>query len=312
MPSELPPLNSLRAFEAAARHLSFNRAAEELNVTPSAVSHQIRQLEEYLGKRLFDRPTRRVELTPEGRAYLQPVQSALDLIRAATKRVRTDPQTSILTVSVAPSVASGWLVQRLAVFQLRHPDIEVRLTTSTDVVDLSRSRDIDVGIRFGNGEWKGLRSHRLMGVHLVPVCSPSLTRGENALKTPQDLGRVNLLHALPRLGDWRSWLLAAGVSGVNPDRGPKFQDMSLAIDAAVAGLGVAIAERRFVAEHIRAGRLTIPFDISLPESAGYYLVYPASREDDAAIQAFRDWILSEARILRGDKQDQVKASPGRR
>lgn len=292
---DLPPLGALRVFEAAARHMSFQRAAEELHVTPSAVSHQIKGLEAFLGKPLFRRAKRAITLTPAGRQYLPPVQAALESIQAATARLNRTPDLRVLTISVAPALASGWLVPRLALFQMKHPDIEVRVTTSTRTVDFKQHPDIDIGIRFGDGHWPGLRAHRLLPMQLIPVCSPELLTTHAPIKRPADLARLNLLHALPRLGDWRSWFLAAGASGVDPDRGPKFQDTPLAINAAIAGSGVAIADRQFVQREIDAGRLVVPFDMQIPAKTAYYLVYPADRARDPRVRAFRDWALNEAR-----------------
>ncbi len=291
----LPPLGTLRVFEAAARHLSFQQAAEELHVTPSAVSHQIKALEDFLGKPLFTRAKRRVTLTPEGRKYLLPIQQALDDIRAATARFRETQDSRLLTISVAPSLASGWLVPRLSVFQMKHPDIEVRITTSTQTVDLRKALDIDIGIRFGDGQWPGLRAHRLLDMQLVPVCSPELLEQHGPIKKPSDLAGLTLLHALPRLGDWRSWFASAGARDVDPDRGPKFQDTPLAINAAVNGLGVAIADRQLVQAELDSGRLVAPFDITVPSTIGYYLVYRNNQHNDPRIKAFRDWALSEVR-----------------
>lgn len=291
----LPPLGTLRVFEAAARHLSFQDAAAELHVTPSAVSHQIKTLEDFLGKSLFTRAKRRVALTPEGRKYLSAIQQALEDIRVATARLQGAQDSQLLTISVAPSLASGWLVPRLSVFQMKCPDIEVRITTSTQTVDLRKTLDIDIGIRFGDGHWPGLRAHRLLNMQLLPVCSPKLLEQHGAVKKPSDLAGLTLLHALPRLGDWRSWFAAAGARDIDPDRGPKFQDTPLAINAAVSGLGVAIADRQLVQTEMDNGRLVAPFDITVPSSVGYYLVYRNNQHNDPRIKAFRDWALSEVR-----------------
>jgi len=303
----LPPLNAVRVFEAAARHQSFNRAAEELHVTPSAVSHQMRVLEEYLGVALFRRRTRRVELTPEGRTYLPAVRDALEQLRLATEQVARRGEAGPLTISAAPAFAVGWLMPRLAEFQLAHPDIEVRLTTSVELVDFDRS-DVDVGIRTGDGDWPGLRSHRLMAEELVPVCSPALAEGPNGIRRLDDLRHATLLHQLPRLGDWRSWLSAVGVDGVDPDRGPKFQNAAMTVEAAAAGLGVALASRHLVEDQLRSGRLVAPLDVAPPHAHScYYLVYPPERADSPKIAAFRDWVLGAV----GNAQPQSMESPAR-
>ncbi len=288
----LPPLNAIRAFEAAARHLNFNRAAAELHVTPSAVSHQLRRLEDFLGKRLFLRQGRQVALTPEGQNYLLAVHDALDRIGTATLRVATVQAASVLTLNVAPSFASPWLVTRLAGFQLAHPEIEVRLIASLDLVDFAHS-DVDVAIRFGLGRWPGLRSHRLFGEELVPVANPALCKGPGALRRPDDLRKATLLHVLPRMGLWRMWLTTFGVDGIDAERGPKFHTTPLALEAAMAGQGVAIADRRLIAEHLKRKQLVAPFDVTLPSASAYYFVYPRERADNPLIVAFRDWLLRE-------------------
>jgi LysR family glycine cleavage system transcriptional activator len=289
----LPPLNAVRTFEVAARRLNFNRAAAELHVTPSAVSHQIRQLERFLGVTLFRRGSRQVALTPQGERYLAAVHEALERISIATARVKTD-NARTLTVSVAPAFASPWLIPRLAGFQIEHPEIEVRLISSIEVVDFSVATDVDAAVRYGLGRWPGLKCHRLFAEELVPVCAPALRKGGKTLRRPADLRSATLLHALSRLGEWRTWLALAGVEGVDADRGPKFQTMPLALEAAAAGQGVAIADRRLVAPWVKDGRLRVLFDLRLPSASAYYLVYPRSSAADARIVAFRDWLQREA------------------
>ena len=291
---QIPPLAALRAFEAAARRESFNAAAAELHVTASAVSHQIRALEELLGVALFLRRTRRVTLTAEGRRYLGPVQEALERLRAATEQLRRGATPPPLVISAAPSFAAGWLIQRLPAFQVANPQQEVRLTTSVELVDFALS-DVDVAIRYTR-ETPGdrLARHWLMREEMVPVCSPALAAGEPALKEPADLGGVTLIHSLPRLGQWRSWLSAKGVAGVDPDRGLKVQDDTLAVEAAAQGLGVALANARFVDVQVAAGRLVMPFPGDLPSDWGFYLVYPRERRDEQRVAAFRDWLLAAA------------------
>lgn len=285
------PLNAIRMFESAARHLNFNRAAQDLHVTPSAVSHQIRALEDFLGVRLFQRQGRKVALTPEGESYWVSIRNAFEQLHAATEYLIAKRGPGALTVSAAPAFATPWLVPQLVEFQLAHPDIEIRLITSIELVDFSRS-DVDVAIRYGLGKWAGLHSHRLFGEELTPVCSAALCKGPQGLKHPKDLRRATLLHALSRLGQWRSWLKLAGVTGVQAEQGPKFQSTPMALEAAIAGQGVAIADRRLVARYLEDGRLVTPFEISLPSESGYYLVYPPEREDYPRIAAFRAWLLN--------------------
>jgi LysR family glycine cleavage system transcriptional activator len=287
--SRFPPLKALRVFETAARFQSFKLAGEALSVTPSAVSHQLKSLEEFLGVKLFERRSRQVVLTTEGRAYLTPIRDALEQIRVATEQICCTDAVGAITLSVAPSFATGWLMPRLPEFQLTHPDIEVRLISAIELVDFSQA-DLDAGIRSGRGAWRGLRSHRLLAEELVPVCNPELAR-RDGLVSPGDLRETTLLHEIPRLGLWRSWLAAVGIFDVDAERGPKFQGAAMAVDAAVAGLGVAIATRALVETHVREGRLVVPFDIRLPGDSAYYFVYPEERENNAKIVAFKDWIL---------------------
>ena len=195
----LPPLKALIAFEAAARFESFNRAAQALNVTPSAISHQVRALEEAVGVQLFERLNRQVTLSPQGRAYLPPIRDAFEQIRIATDQLRPRDEVAAITMSVAPSFAVGWLMARLPQFQLAYPDIEVRLISSIELEDFSRP-DMDVAIRTGRGQWPGLHSHRLMAEALVPVCSPGLAQSGKGLRCPRDLANTQLIHELPRLG----------------------------------------------------------------------------------------------------------------
>lgn len=288
----LPPLNPLRAFEAAGRHESFISAAEELHVTPSAISHQIKPLERFLEVELFWRERRQVSLTPSGARYLFDVRDAFERISSATARLRRSREEGPLTVSAAPSFATGWLVPRLAIFQMTHPTIEIRLVSSIEVTDFHRS-DLDVAIRTGNGDRPGLCSHMIICEDTVPVCSPALTRGADALLEPAGPERLTLLQQIPRMGEWRSWLNAAGAPDVESEGGLSFQDGAMAIEAAIAGLGVALASRHVVEHHLNDGRLVIPFDQTLPSENGYYLVYPKSRENEPKITAFREWLMSE-------------------
>ena len=222
MPTRLPPLNALRTFEAAARHLSFTRAADELFVTQAAVSHQIRTLEEHLGTALFRRMNRALMLTDEGQALLPAVREAFDLLSAGVRRVQDLCSGGALAISTTPSFAASWLVGRIARFQALHPEIELQLGATPRLVDFARE-DIDCGVRYGMGDWPGLVRQRLFQTALVPVCSPSLLDGPNPLRRPEDLMRHTLLHTLDEPDDWRLWLRAAGVDGVDPTRGLKLE-----------------------------------------------------------------------------------------
>jgi LysR family glycine cleavage system transcriptional activator len=288
----LPPLNALRAFEAAARLLSFTRAAEELFVTQAAISHQIRQLEDDLGCRLFRRLSRALALTEEGQQLLPFVRDAFADLKAGVAKVRAQEQTGMLTVTAPPSFAGAWLVPRLVRFQARHPEIEVHLLSVARLVDFGRE-PIDVGIRYGPGGWPGVVAERLLSEELYPVCAPALRTGPDAILVAQDLARHRLIQVLLFPDDWRRWLRVAGVIGVDPERGPRFDTTALALEAAAAGMGVALARRNVVQEFVRSGRLVVPFEIEVPAEVAYYLVHPPEGGGKPKVRAFRAWILDE-------------------
>ena len=244
MSHPLPPLGALQVFEAAGRHLSFTRAAAELNVTQTAVSHQIRRLEEQLGLRLFLRRNRTLALTPEARAWLPAVSAAFQDLRAATDRMLRGPRDTVLTVSSMVSVAAKWLVPRLARFQEACPDIEVRITPGTHLVEFRRD-DVDLAIRYGRGQWAGLRADWLMAEEIFPVCAPSLAHGPNPLRRPEDLANHPLLHVEMSIDEWRLWLTAAGLpASLATRRVMRFDDRLMTLQAAIDGLGVAMGGRR--------------------------------------------------------------------
>ena len=292
MARRLPPLNALRAFEAAARHLSFTRAAEELNVTQAAISHQVKGLEERLGIILFRRLNRALLLTDAGQAYLPAVRDAFDLLAEATGRLKALDRVGVLTVSVLPSFAAKWLVPRLGRFSQAHRDIDIHIAPSEHLTDFARE-DVDIAIRYGKGEWPGLRAHRLLTEEYFPVCSPDILKGRYRLRTPAELRHHTLLHGDMDI-DWRMWLMAAGVEGVDETRGPMFSDSSMVIQAAVEGQGVALGRSALAAADLAAGRLVKPFDISLPATVAYYVVCPTATADYPKIAAFRDWVIAEA------------------
>ena len=288
----LPPINALRTFEAAARHGSFKKAAEVLHMTPSAVSHQIKSLEELLGVALFRRATRKVHLTDQGRAYLPAVREALELLREATERVTAKPDKAVLNISAAPSFAVGWLMPRLSAFQVAHPEIETRLNASIEMVDFADS-DIDLAIRHtAKIDTPGLTAHRLMEEELIPVTSPQLLERQ-PLRNQDDLARVQLIHAVPRMGRWRSWLRAMGADKVDAESGPKFDHDAMAVQAALSGMGVAIVNRGLVEKQLADGTLVAPFPHDLHSDLAFWLVYPRYRGDDPAIQAFRAWLFDQ-------------------
>lgn len=295
MTARLPSLNGLRAFEAAARHLSFTLAAQELNVTQTAISHQIRRLEEELGIKLFIRQSRSLALTPEATDYLPGIRAAFQDLRTATDRLLRNGNDRMLTISTLTSFAVKWLLPRLAPFQEKHPDIDVRITTSTELVDFRRGA-VDAAIRYGRGQWPGLRAEWLMTDQMFPVCSPALLEGKNGLKKPEDLARFTLLHTTGYSDDWRFWLTAAGLpTDIAKNPGLTFDLSFMTIQAAVDGIGVAIGHTAFVQDDIAKGRLVAPFDVTLPEDAGYYFVTPHEKAALPKVTAFRDWLIAAMR-----------------
>jgi LysR family glycine cleavage system transcriptional activator len=290
----LPSLNGLRAFEASARLMSFTHAAAELNVTQTAISHQIRRLEEQLGVKLFIRQNRGLALTREAESYLPAVRSAFDDLRLATDRLRRSERDARLTVSTTASLATKWLVSRVAAFQDAHPGLEVRITTSPYLVDFRRE-EVDIAVRYGRGSWAGLRAHWLMAERLFPVCAPALLNGTRKLRRPEDLAHHILLHTTSFGDDWRLWLTAAGLpQSIAARRGLTFDQGFMAIQAAVEGLGVALGRGHLVEADIAAGRLVAPFDVELPQDAGYYVVTPEATADAPNIALFRNWLVASA------------------
>lgn len=298
MRRSLPPLRSLQAFEAAARHLSFAKAAHELSVTPGAISHQIKALEDWLGAPLFHRLTRSLRLTKAGEAALPLLTGGFDQLADATVRMRAQKGDQLLTVSVSPGFGSLWLVPRLDRFRRRHPDIEVRIDGTDRLVDVAGG-EADVAIRYGPGGYSNVQSDRLFAMRATPVCSPSTLARSPALKTPADLKHHTLLHVdwQEAEGSWRTWLLAAGVPEVDPFKGPRFTKEEMAVRAALDGEGVALIGDRMATDHLASGRLVRPFDaaLSTPLVFAYFLLSPRDRSDDPMISRFRQWLLAEAR-----------------
>lgn len=295
MAERYPPLNALRTFECAGRHLSFVHAAAELNVTPGAVSRQVKALEEWFGAPLFQRRHKQVELTPLGRSYLQSVSEPLERIASATERALQRDAERPIAITCYPTFALRWLVPRWGRFYDQHPEIDVQLTTSLQPVDFSRG-DVDAAILVGEGTqtWPGLDFVKLLEVSLFPVCSPALCQGENALRTAADLSRFTLLHGTPRRQDWRRWLDYAGVQNIDADGGVTFDSLNLSIQAAVEGLGVAIAVGDLVTDDLDAGRLVQPFGPARPSNRPFCLVYPPDRLRNRRLKAFRDWLVTES------------------
>jgi LysR family glycine cleavage system transcriptional activator len=293
----LPSLNALRAFEAAARHLSLTRAGSELHVTPAAISHQIKALEADLGVKLLRRSGRAVRLTEAAQAGLPQLREAFDGLAQAARRMRAHAGGRLLTVSVTPSFAATWLVPRLDRFRAAHPEIDLRIDASHRIADFARD-GVDVAIRYGAGDYPGLGAVRLFEESIFPVCSPALLEGPQPLREPADLGMHTLLHVDvgPHHGswpDWRMWLLAAGAGDVDHTRGPRFSEISMALQAAVRGQGLALGSTGLVDDDIAAGRLVWPFDLCMPTDFGYYVVCPEDTAGQANIAALREWLVAE-------------------
>ncbi len=289
MARRLPSLNALKAFEAAARHESFTDAAAELFVTHAAVSRHIRDLEEWLGTELFTRTGRGVALTEPGRRYGRQLTPLFDAIAEATREAAAVGDVRQLKVSVEPSIASRWLVQRLGRFNDLHPDIELSIDPTNALADF-RSGEADVGIRYGPGAWGDLDAIKLTDSVIFPVCAPGLIAGVKTLK-PSDLAGYNLLHE-SRKQWWADWLKSAGVTGIEDWRGTTFQ-LHLAIEAAEAGQGFALSDQILCTDSLVEGWLVRPFDHDIKEAWTYYLVRPKGSKESAPVRAFREWLMAE-------------------
>lgn len=286
----LPPLAALRAFEAAARHQSFRLAAQELSVTATAISHQVRQLEALLGLALFERQVRKVTLTAEGRQLFPALRDGFDLMADAVAPLLRPRRQRMLTVSATPAFVARVLVPRLAAFQTEHPELDLRLHASTQPVDFA-AQQIDAAIRYGKGPFRDLHNEPLLHGRFAPMCSPRLK-----LRAPADLARHALLHYQWQPGfrapsDWSAWRRVAGLRGFDATRGVTFSDEAHAIDAAIAGQGVALLDAALVADELQRGTLIIPFGPEL-DGLDYHLVYPATGGDDPAIAALRTWLAA--------------------
>lgn len=313
MSYRLPPLNALRAFEAAARHLSFKNAATELSVTPTAISHQIKLLEEFLDLPLFRRLTRALELTPQGEAMLPKVREGLECFAAAVENAHERVNQGRLIVVLPPSFATRWLVPRLRRFALVEPALNLHVIRSLNTIDSDqgagpatfdnvdlRQGDSVVVIRFGSGSYPGFHVDRMFGSDYIAVCSPKLLDADPPLRVPDDMRHQVLLHDKTstnvRSGpDWDEWFKLANVNGVDSHAGPHFSDSGMVYVAALDGLGVALASKPLVATAIAQGRLVAPFDIAVGQHYAYYLVVPEAISNRPAVQAFRKWLLEETK-----------------
>jgi LysR family glycine cleavage system transcriptional activator len=294
MSRRLPSLTALRAFEAAARHLSFTQAAEELHVTPAAISNQIKALEEHFGVSLFRRLTRALALTEAGQQALPPLRQGFDKLAEAADGLADFNTSDILTVSAMPFFAAKWLVPRLDHFYEANPGLDVRLIALFRAVDFEQD-GVDVDIRLRSGEFSEPNAVKLMDEHAFPVCSPRLLDGPHPLRQPDDLRHHTLLHVdLSHWPDWPSWLQSAGVDGIDATHGPRFNQLGLPVQAAIEGQGVALASGVLVTDDFEAGRLVKPFDLTIDVDLAYHVVCRDTAHEQARIVAFYDWILAEA------------------
>jgi LysR family glycine cleavage system transcriptional activator len=292
----LPPLNALRAFEAAGRHLSFKQAAAELCVTQGAISRHILNLEEHLGVSLFNRSHRQVTLTPAGVAYLQETRDAFLRISDATARTQSRTGERTLRIKAPPTCSIRWLVPRLGRFHALHSEIAVQVTTSHDPLDFARD-DIDVGVHYGGDVPAAWHAERLFGEILVPICHKRLLP-DGPWESPRELARQVLLHSIRRPDDWRQWLDAAGLSGFKAARDLTFENSTMTFQGAADGLGVAIAQKALVVDDAASGRIEIASPIEVHGANSYYLVYPTGRQNSATVRAFFDWVAREAQATR--------------
>ena len=291
MNQKLPPLSTLKAFQVAAATLSFTETATRLFVTQAAISHQIKSLESFLGKKLFERGNRSLKLTEAGRQYLPFVEKMFDILAQGTENLMQSDTLPILTVSVMPSFATRWLVPRLGLFIKAYPDIEFRLAPSRALTNFYRD-NVDIAIRHGGGKYPGLASIHMLDEQIYPVCSPKLLKGSNRLKSPADLVKHILLHDEGH-GDWRTWLIEADARQVDASKGPVYTDSSMAVQSAIEGDGVALARSQLVKDDIARGLLVRPFNISQPSKFAYYIVYPMDKPVTAQMDAFIHWLQEQ-------------------
>jgi LysR family glycine cleavage system transcriptional activator len=295
VPQPLPPLNALKAFEAIARHLSFARAAEELHVTPAALSHQIRALEDQLGLELFHRRARAIELTDAGRLIYPGLHSGFESVRNAMGQLERSRQGNVLVISATPGLVAKWLMPRLWRFLLARPDIDARVSASLKIADFGEE-GVDVAIRLSKRIAPGLHDEPLFADFMLPVCSPRLV--EEGLRSPADLPRFPLIHyefltSMHTPPGWADWFAAAGLHNADATRGLKVNVADHALDAAVAGAGVSLSHKLIASDDVHSGRLVTPFGPQLPLPSGYHFVCPRGHETRPNVRAFREWLFAE-------------------
>jgi LysR family transcriptional regulator, glycine cleavage system transcriptional activator len=304
MPRTLPPLETFRFFEAAARHLNFTRAAKEMHITHGAVSQRIKRLEDHLGTPLFRRHGRGMQLTDAGRRLLERVQSAISEITEGVEAIRPNRVDRTLTISTAPCLAAYWLLPRLADFNQQHPDIQVVVRASLSLADFSHD-GVDMAVRFGPGKWPGLVSIKLRDEEVFPVCSPAL-RGGRLPRVPADLLETPLLH--DERQPWSIWFEAVGLDFRGADQGPSYGDENLLIPAAIGGLGVALARASLVEAELASGRLVRLFSRGVATRYSYFIVYPPGSARLGKIKVFQEWLFTQVRPV--ERKEAVVAQAG--
>ncbi len=281
----------MRSFESAARNGSFYKAAEELFVTPSAISHQIKSLENFVGVELFERQKRQVEITAAGKQYLTYIKKALREIDKGTQELIASHNTGELSISVIPAFLNHWLLPRINDFYVVNPDIDLDINASTNAVDFVHT-DIDIAVYFGVGDWEGVESHFLRSSERVPVCSPQLLE-KSPIEKPEDLLQHKLLMVKKHKEEWGAWFAAANTEYTPSKRPISFSSSSLAVTAALKGVGIALADVSLAADNIKKGDLVSPIDIRLTLQKAFYLVYQKNRKMTFAMQAFKEWLIAE-------------------
>ena len=292
MGRRLPPLISLRVFEAVARHLSFTSAANELHVTQAAVSHQVKKLEEWLGVTLFLRLNRSIKLTKEGQAYAEPLTKAFDALAAATDKVLKETRPQSINISTFDSIAANWLAPRIRKFQESYPEVALKIVTRNSYTDFSSS-DVDVEIRYGDGNWANQYVVKIADEEIFPVCSPKLLGRKRKLKSYDETADYNLIHD-EMVMEWSDWLEAADAAKANATKGLRYNHSHIVIQSAIAGEGMALGRSLLVADDLEKGRLIAPFDLKIRSKFSYYFVCPKELADQVWITSFRDWLLEEA------------------
>ena len=290
MARRLPPLNSLKSFEAAGRLLSFTRAAHELNVTQAAVSHQIKLIEGYLDVTLFVRTPRKLVLTEQGRALLPDIIEAFDKLSNAIGAVRQEPSSKMISVRLAPSFAAKWLSPRLKYFWLQHPEIDLCLYHAHPAVEFDRE-EIDIAVTYGKGDWPGVVADPILSLDFYPVCTPAFMSNDRPLSNIDNLRYYSLLHDA-NYECWSDWLRLAKLDGINANKGTIIDDTNVLIQAAVDGQGVALGSTTFVQDLLDSGKLVKPFDITLVNEFAYYVVCPEAHLKNSSVLAFKDWLLA--------------------